>query len=180
MASLIELAIVTFGELVAWILERVGAKGKLKIYIKSYQNDFFCSDGLGGQLTSKSVDKTEHYELSFDLDFINKSKKSKILREINVVFNDGKKDILTHSVHEGHKQFNDALESLNISPNSIESYSFRTALNKNNLNAIWRTKKIYFTYKNENNHTCKVLITNEDFSKYFENHNQEATENEQT
>lgn len=175
MASLIELAIGTFGELVAWILGEFGAKGKPKIYIKSYQNDFLCSDGIGGQRPSTSIEQTEHYEFSFDLDIINKSKKNKPLREINVVFNDGKIDFLTRSVHEGYKQFNGRVESLNILPESIDSYSLRTTLHNNDLNSIWRTRKIYFTYKNENNHTCKVLITKEDFSKFFENHNQEDT-----
>jgi len=40
------------------------------------------------------------------------------------------------------------------------------------LDYIWKTKKIYLTYLNENNKIMKVVIKSGDYNCYFENRKQ--------
>ncbi len=123
------------GTLLGWILGRYDKKGKLKIYIISYKNEFLCMDGRGGQTISTSVEQTEDYIMKFDFDVYNSSTETKIMRDITVVFNNGKKDIFFNTPLDdstrhsnGHWYKYDIIEPINIPPKSISNFSLHTTL----------------------------------------------------
>ena len=173
------------GTLLGWWLNSLSQKGKLSIYIYSWE-DSFQYNKMGFMTNSSSIEQTQHYAYKLTLDLYNSSGATRIMRNITVVFSDGKKELYKSIPNDdstrrssGHACFYDEVSPINIPPKSIIQLSLHNGAwnNDGGLDFIWKTKKIYLTYTDEKNRCRKVKIKAEDYSKYFENHKSEETDN---
>lgn len=173
------------GTILGWLLNNISQSGKLSLYVSSF-TDSFQYNKEGFMAPSSSIEQTQSYSYKLILDLYNSSAATRIMRNITVVFSDGKKD-LHKSVPKddstvrssGHARFYDKVGPINIPPKSIIQLSLHdSAWQKNGgLDFIWNTKKVYLTYTDEKNKCRKVKIKAEEYCKYFENHKPEETDN---
>lgn len=173
------------GTILGWLLNNISQSGKLSIYVSSF-TDSFKHNKSGYMVVSSSVEQTRYYSYKLILDLYNSSGSTKIMRNITVVFSDGKKDLLRSVPHDdntrrssGPAWFYDEIGPVNIPPKSIIQLSLHrgTWHNDGGLDFIWKTKKVYLTYMDEKNRLKKVKIKSEIYRNYFENHKADEKEN---
>lgn len=165
------------GTVLGWILNNFSNKGKLNIYVSSW-NDRFQTNQMGVMVETCSKDEIEsfHYEVAFDI--YNSSGNPKIMRNIKIVFNDGVKDIIGHLDYDEYintetKNIYNKVGPLNIPPKAVEKLKLHgnawarddeTNKQKQSFNFIWNTKKIYLVYTNEKNKVKRKLIKSTNYN----------------
>lgn len=155
------------GTVLGWILNNLSNKGKINIYVSSWKDSFLNPDLMGGMAKCCNKNEVKLYKFSALCDLYNSSANQKIMRDIKICFSDGKNDL---------KVINRNI-ILNIPPKTVLKKDFGGRLFNSDINIsfIWKTKKIYLVYTNEKNKTERILIKEEDYSNYFENHNCEES-----
>lgn len=170
------------GTILGWLLNNISQSGKLNAYVFSFTDKFEYSD-MGFITTSSSIDETQHYSYTLVLDLYNSSGATKIMRNITVIFSDGKTDLYKSTPYDdstrrssGPAWFYDEVGPINVPPKSIIQLNLHHGTWKGDtgLDFIWNTKRVYLTYTDEKNRRRKVKIKAEDYSKYFENHKPEG------
>ena len=113
------------GTILGWFLNFFSGRGKIIAYLSSWNDKFQYLD-FGEMKNSSCKDKTEYFECSCSIDIYNSSAETKILRNIRMVFCDGKKDVLSVIPNdESTKRFAcrrtvyDDIVSQNIPPHSV-------------------------------------------------------------
>lgn len=174
------------GTVLGWLLNNLSQSGKLNIYVSSFEDSFQHSDNIGCMVPSSSIEETEHYSYKLILDLYNSSGTAKIMRNITIVFSDGKKDLLRSVPNDnytrrssGHACFYDEIGPVNIPPKSIIQLNLHRGAWRSDggLDFIWKTQKVYLTYLDENNKLKKFKIKTEIYRDYFDNHKAEEKEN---
>ena len=173
------------GTFLGWLLNHLSQRGKIHIYVTSFMDEFKYNK-IGCMVPSSSIAQTESYRYKLVLDLYNSSGETKILRNLTIVFSDGKTDLFKSTPNDdstgrpsGPIWFYDEIAPINIPPKSITQLNLHNGASHQNdgLDFIWKTKKIYMTYTNEKNKLCKIHIKSEDYSSYFENHKVENVSN---
>ena len=171
------------GTIVGWLLNSLSRKGKLNIYISNWIDKFSRHDNYGGTEPCTSIEPVEYYSYSLCLDIYNSSSESRIMRNIAVVFSDGNRDIYTETPADDSTRhsiasvpFYDEVTPLTIQPKSVYTLNLHGGSQKKDGVPlfIWSVKKVFLNYTDEKNKQKKVLLKEEDYSKYFENHMQEG------
>ena len=167
------------GTVLGWLLNNISQTGKLHLYVCSFEDSFQRHGSFGDMHSSSSVEDTQYYSYHLLLDLYNSSGATKIARNLTVVFSDGKNDLYKSVPYDnhtrrasGHACFYDEIGPVNIPPKSVIQVCLHKGAwyNDNGLDFIWKTKKVYLTYTDENNRFKKVKIKSEDYSRYFETH----------
>lgn len=173
------------GTVLGWLLNNLSQSGKLNIYVSSF-TDSFQHNKIGCMVPSSSVEETEYYSYKLILDLYNSSGTAKIMRNITVVFSDGKNDLLKSIPHDeqtrrtaGHACFYNDVGPINIPPKSIIQLNLHRGAwrSEGGLDFIWKTQKVYLTYLDENSKLKKFKIKTELYRNYFENHKTEDMKN---
>lgn len=174
------------GTVLGWVLNNLSQKGKLHLYVCSFSDVFRRSDSMGYRELCFSIEQVQYYSYGLILDLYNSSGSTKIMRNITIVFSDGKRDLHKSIPNDdstrrsnGPVRFYDKVGPINIPPKSIVQLNLHSGAwhNEGGLDFIWKTKKVYLTYTDEKNKCRKVKIKAEDYCKYFENHKPEEAEN---
>lgn len=168
-----------FGTVLGWLLNSVSKKGKLNIYVYSWEDEFMYN--CKGRLTkSSSEEQTEHYGYKLSLDLYNSSGETKIMRNIRIVFVQSKdkmlvnipKDETTKRIGQISTHYDD-INVVNIPSKSVININLHSGKwrsdGKNPLECIWNTNKVYLLYVNEKNQEKKILIKEECYKDYFKN-----------
>lgn len=173
------------GTVLGWLLNNLSQIGKLNIFVSSFE-DKFRHNKIGCMVSSSSIEETQLYSYKLILDLYNSSGTAKIMRNITVVFSDGKK-VLFKSIpnddstrrSSGPAWFYDEIGPVNIPPKSIIQLNLHRSAWKSEggLDFIWKTKKVYLTYLDENNKLKKFKIKTEIYRDYFDNHKAEEKGN---
>ena len=175
------------GTVLGWLLNSWSNRGKLSIYVCSWE-DKFTHNEFGHMIASSSIEQTKSYSFSASFDAYNSSGETKIMRDIEIVFSDGKKDIWhgtpddQNTMHRGNVLIHcDEVEPLNIPPKTVIKLNLRDGVwnTDGSLDFIWRSKCVYLQYKDEKNHRKRILIKKENYAEYFANHVQETRTNAQ-
>lgn len=165
------------GTVLGWILNNLSNRGKLHFFVSSWE-DSFEYNSMGSMVPCLKREEVESYTYKVSFDLYNSSGNAKIIRNIQIVFTDGKKDIEKQTPKDDATKrfslerfiYND-VEPINIPPKAVIKLNLHEgAWNKDGkLDFIWKTKKIYLVYTNEKNKIKRILIKEEDYSNYFEN-----------
>ena len=163
------------GTILGWVLNSLSTRGKLKIYVSSW-NDSFQYNKIGSMTPSKSKEQTEYYHYDLTLDVYNSSSETKILRNIRIEFSDGK-NILHTSIpnDEATRRWNgsfasyDSIVPLNVPPKAIIQLKLHDGVWRTNsdIGFIWNTQIIYFTYNNEKGKRIRIIVKKENYNNYF-------------
>lgn len=173
------------GTILGWLLNNFSNRGKLNIFVSSWE-DRFRYNKMGEMVDSSKREEVAYYTFCVSLDLYNSSGNTKIMRNIEIVFNDGKKDIEKIRPDDGatkrcsqHMTFYDKVEPINISPKVVIKLNLRYGVwnTDDELDFIWKTKKVYLVYLDEKNKNRRKLIKTEDYENYFNNHKLEDKDN---
>lgn len=170
------------GTALGWFLNNLSQRGKLRIYVSAFK-EVFQYNNMGCMAQSSSIEQTDYYGYKLTLDLYNASGTPKIMRNLTVVFSDGKQDLFKSVPKDdetrrssGPAFFYDDVGPINIPPKRIIQMRLHNGAHKRDggLDFIWKTKKIYLTYTNEKNKLVKVNINSTVYANYFETHTQEG------
>ena len=162
------------GTILGWFLNSLSNKGKLKLYITSWEDDFQYLDEIGCAVPSNSIEQTEFYSYKLSLDIYNSSGEQKIMRNITIIFNDGKSDLYKSIPQDiGSRRFSrsmaiyDNVLPLNIPPKTVLHIDLLNSNHGHELDYIWNTKRIDLTYTDTKGKDKRVIIKSEDHANYF-------------
>ena len=165
------------GTVLGWLLNSWSNRGKLRIYVCDWKDEFTYNH-IGSMVSSSSAEQTECYSFKTSFDVYNSSGESKIMRDIEIVFSDGKKDV-RHDIpndqdtmrHGNSFIHYDVIGPVNVPPKTVIKLNLRDGVRKKDdaLDFIWRSKKVYLQYKDENNRQKRILIKKENYEEYFAN-----------
>jgi len=171
------------GVFLGFILNWLAGVGKLKIYITEWWDDFQFFDNKNKRWSAASrKDQVGYYVWNTKIDFYNSSNSTKIMRDMKIVFMQGKKITHIQSLKEVDLSMSDELTGffdvyriselheisiLNIPPKTLKQYHFANVLCKNRLNDFLQTTKIILVYKNGWNRQKKKLLSEKVYSSHF-------------
>ena len=123
-AAVIGVAGTLLGTALGWFLNVFANKGKLKFYVTSWENEFEKNE-IGEMVPATSTNDVECYAYKCFLDIYNSSNETKIMRDIQVVFSDGKNEWNSavpkdyNTLHGTHINCYDDILPMNISPKTV-------------------------------------------------------------
>lgn len=167
------------GTILGWILNNLSKHGKLNIYVSEWKDEFEHNSDIGEMVVSSSIEQTEYYSYTLSLDLYNSSSETKIMRNIEVVFMNGKEELCYNTPKDDSTKrvihpivFYDDILPINIPPKSIVHINLHNGFwNENgSLDFIWRTTHLFLRYVDEKNTKRKTLIKRENYKSYFVNH----------
>lgn len=171
------------GTILGWGLNALSSRGKLRLYVSKWKDLFeYIKDGVVTR--SKTDGRVHGYTYTLLLDIFNSSATPKIMREIQVVFYNGKGKVwISHPDDESTRRRNGPLtfysevEPLNIPPRSVMqiSLSDSTWENAEHELLVLNAKKVVLEYRDEKNKLRKMLVRSEDYSRRIKNQPEEAT-----
>lgn len=173
------------GTILGWLLNNFSNRGKLNIFV-SFWEDKFRYNNMGELVDSSKIEEVAYYTFRASFDLYNSSGNTKIMRNIEIVFNDGKKDIERIKPDDDATKrdsspitFYDKVEPINIPPKVVIKLNLHDGIwnTDDKLDFLWKTKKVYLVYLNEKNKTQRKLIKLEDYENYFKNRKLEAKDN---
>lgn len=175
------------GTVLGWILNNLSNRGKLNIFV-SFWEDNFKYNKMGVMVPCNKREEVQSYTYKVSLELYNSSGSTKIMRNIQIVFTDGEKDIENQTPEDDATERRsstilpcvyDDVSPINIPPKAVIKLDLHNGIwdEEGKLDFIWKTKKIYLVYTDEKNKTRRMLIKAEDYENYFENHISEETEN---
>lgn len=176
------------GTVLGWVLNNLSNRGKLNIYVSSWEDKFQYND-IGEMVSCSKREEVQSYTYKISFDLYNSSGNTKIMRNIQIAFSDGKSDIEKQTPQDDATKrflskmvFYDDVKPINIPPKAVIKLDLHNgSWNKDGeLDYIWKTKKVYLIYKDEKNKIKRIFIKSEDYENYFINHILEEKENGQT
>lgn len=174
------------GTVLGWMLNNLSNRGKLNIFVSSWEDSFKYNNNIGEMVPCSKREEVESYSYKVSFDLYNSSGSTKIMRNIQIVFSDGKNDIEKQTPQDDATKryshpmvFYDKVEPINIPPKAVIKLDLHDgAWDKDGkLDFIWRSKKVFLVYTDEKNRVRRKLIKAEDYENYFNNHKQEDKDN---
>ena len=174
------------GTVLGWVLNNLSNRGKLNIYVSSWEDKFQYNDDIGEMVSCFKREEVQSYTYKVSFDLYNSSGNTKIMRNIQIALSDGKRDIEKQTPQDDATKrfsspmvFYDDVKPINIPPKAVIKLDLHNgSWNKEGeLDYIWKTKKVYLIYNDEKNKTKRIFIKSEDYENYFINHKLEEKEN---
>lgn len=174
------------GTVLGWMLNNLSKRGKLYIFVSSWEDSFKYKNSIGEMVPCSKCEEVQYYTYKVSFDLYNSSGNTKIMRNIQIVFSDGKNDIEKQTPKDDATEryshpmvFYDVVKPINIPPKAVIKLDLHDGAwdRDGKLDFIWETKKVYLVYTDEKNKTRRMLIKAEDYENYFQNHILEEKEN---
>lgn len=156
------------GTVLGWFLNSISNRGKIKLFVSSWENEFWRRNDYGEMAKTPAPEKIEWYSCSFALDIYNSSGEPKIMRNIQIAYNNGKSDVIKHIPQDEDSRRNssglilyDDITPLTIPAKSIFQIHLRDGLwhESTEFPSLWNVERIYLLYTDENNKEKRVLLT---------------------
>lgn len=162
------------GTVLGWVLNNVSRRGNLNVYISEW-TDTFQYNNNGYMTPSTTIEQTEYYSYELETDFYNSSADTKIMRNVEIVFMDGKHPIKTSIPHDdatkAHFQHYTSyydVGPINIPPKTVIKYKLVNGFNNEGLDFIWNTTDVVLRYTDEKRNIKIIPIKLENYRTYFE------------
>ena len=158
------------GTVLGWALNNLSQRGKISVFVKNVNEEFTKRDRYGW-FNQCDIADAEHYIIKIAIDVYNSSRDTGIMRDIQLVFYKGKKQMLCGvprdeaSRHSGGpiSRYDD-LSVVNIQPKSVISIKMHYGLN--NSDELWEelkaSNKVIMRYKDAKNKQRECEIYNKD------------------
>lgn len=162
------------GTILGWLLNSLSQKGKLRFYIKNWNDTFKHINEIGEMVPSKNIEESECYTFSLSIDAYNSSSETKIMRDILILFMDSKKvikritpkDFLSQRFAARTYHYDD-IGPMNISPKTIATIELYYN-DSEELYDYLKTTSVYLQYTDERDREIKVHVKNLNFSSHFQ------------
>ena len=156
------------GTILGWILGRIDF-GRLRI---SFDNTTYEFSVPGSMCYIPGVKSNEIYLYKFSttMQLFNGSNTNRVVRTVQMIFNDGKQDLLLIDAdnddtkrYATHAIFYDKMDIANIPEHT--GVDLKMHICTGDIDNILKTKKIFIQYKNQNLKTKRIFLKNVDYSK---------------
>ena len=114
------------GTVLGWVLNNLSNRGKLNIYISSWEDKFQYNDDIGEMVSCSKREEVQSYTYKVSFDLYNSSGNTKIMRNIQIAFSDGKRDIEKQTPQDDATKrfsspmvFYDDVKPINIPPKAV-------------------------------------------------------------
>ena len=114
------------GTVLGWMLNNLSNRGKLNIFVFSWNDSFEHTNSIGAMVPCSKREEVQCYTYEVSFDLYNSSGNTKIMRNIQIVFTDGKDDIEKHTPKDDATKryshpmvFYDDVEPINIPPKAV-------------------------------------------------------------
>ena len=156
------------GTILGWVLGKIDV-GRLQISLSTTEHDFTIIENtthIHGEIpTQKCL-----YSLQTTLQLYNSSNINQVIREVQIVFTNGRHDLLKVDAKDNSSRKPDAAHSFhydnltiaNIPPHT--GVDIKVHINTDDIDQIYETKKILLQYKNQRLKTKRLLIKTVDYS----------------
>lgn len=174
------------GTILGWILNALSNSGSLKVFVSFWEDSFKHLSSFGEMVPCVNRAEVQNFSYKVSLDLYNSSGNIKIMRNIRIVFSDGKHDIKIETpLDDATKRsspplvFYDKVGPINIPPKTVINIMFHGGASNQNgeLDFIWKSKKVYLLYTDEKNRLRREVLKVEDYENYFTTHKLEEQEN---
>ena len=174
------------GTILGWILNALSNSGSLKVFVSFWEDSFKHLSSFGEMVPCVNGAEVQNFSYKVSLDLYNSSGNIKIMRNIRIVFSDGKHDIKIETpLDDATKRssppmvFYDKVGPINIPPKTVINIMFHGGASSQNgeLDFIWKSKKVYLLYTDEKNRLRREVLKVEDYENYFTNHKLEEQQN---
>lgn len=145
------------GTILGWALNNLSSMGKLRIYVCSWE-DSFTFYHMGREVASNSIEETKCYSFNTSLDLYNSSGETKIMRDIRIVFTDGKNVLWSATPNDqdtrlsaAHTIHFDEVAPINVPPKVVSKLNLQNGVweEEGLHDFIWKSKRVYLQYINE-------------------------------
>ena len=162
------------GTVLGWFLNVLSNRGKVSVYLSSWTDSFRHKDNEGFMTDSTSESQAEYFEFECSLDIYNSSSYTKIMRDVKIVFCDGRKVLFSDIPNDQKVRKTGSYGTVmpqNIPPHTVVNIQLSSCLSikDNNLFEIFRTNNIYLEYSKEKNKVRRVSLKKVDYRNHFEN-----------
>lgn len=184
-AALTGVAATLAGTILGWMLNHFSNRGKLNIFVASWKDEF-SYNRMGEMVDCVKREEVQCYTFYLSLDLYNSSGNTKIMRNIKIIFSDGKNNLKTKTPmddatkrYSGTITFYDEITPINIPPKTIVKINLHEGdWEGDGLEYLWKTRKVYLIYLDEKNKLRRKLVHMEDYENYFDNLKPEEKNNE--
>lgn len=162
------------GTIVGWFLNELSKKGKLRININSWRLTGIVRtpDSYGGYNEHEDLDNADYYSYRLIIDVNNTSEKTKIMRNIKVIFYHNKSSILIDIPYNKdterfscHRHFYDEIGAVNIPAKGVITLNLIKSYITDNIEDIKKATKVVLVYESEKGRKQKVTISDNPFMK---------------
>ncbi len=155
------------GVVLGWLLNNISRCGRLKIYgQETWKNKLLTAE----ETITNDLKQIVKYHCSVTLDLYNSSADAKIMRDIQFVFYDEKKEIMRATPINGEfmpREKEEILNIINVPPKTIIKKQL-DAWFLDDWSFIPKTKRIYIEYKNDKNILRKLFVQKFDWQEHLE------------
>ena len=159
------------GTVLGWLLNSLSQKGKVKVYIKKWEEIFEKQDEMGG-FVKAGYKEAKYYHYNVSLDIYNSSRETKIMRDIHVVFRNRKKRLFSSVPKDDATRratasivYFDDISVVNIPAKSVLAIDLHGGLNSSDdeWSHLLNSNKVALVYTNDKN----TMKTVEVCERYF-------------
>ena len=175
-AAIIGVGGTLLGTALGWWLNTLSNRGKIDIFCKKWDVKFETNNN-GFIVKTEHIKKAEYFNFDVELEVINHSGDIKIIRDVQILFQDSNGKILktiipndtslrTYSNHFcSHKE----VKPFNVYGKSIISISLDKGFNDRDskFDFIFDTEKIFLQFRDELNNVKKVLLKEGNVKDYY-------------
>jgi len=168
------------GTILGWALNSFSQMGKINCYVPEWQDQLLYNH-MGYMVPSNSKEQTEQYIFTVTLDLYNSSQRTKIMREIEVVFFSRKKELRSFFPKDnstrrssGPVSFYDRVSPINVPPQSVIQVKLHDSAGEAEINFLWEADKVYLRYINDKGKKKRVLLKKVLYADYFKDRKQEV------
>ena len=174
------------GTILGWILNALSNSGSLKVFVSFWEDSFKHLSSFGVMVPCVNRAEVQNFSYKVSLDLYNSSGNIKIMRNIRIVFSNGKHDIKIETpLDDATKRscppmvLYDKVGPINIPPKTAINIMLHGGASNQNgeLDFIWKSKKVYLLYTDEKNRLRREVLKVEDYENYFTNHKLEEQQN---
>lgn len=175
-AAIIGVGGTLLGTALGWWLNTLSNRGKIDVFCKKWDVEF--ETNINGILArTEDIEKAEYFDFNVELEVVNHSSDIKIIREVQILFEDFNGKILEAVIpndtslrtYSNHHYFHKEVKPFNVYGKSIISINLDKGFNNSNskFDFVFNTEKIFLQYKDEANNIKRVLLKEGNVKDYY-------------
>ena len=158
------------GTVLGWVLNGLSQRGKLAISVVTLDEAFQQPDHLGGYKKCGNIEEAEHYCCESTVEIYNRSRETRIMRGIRLVFMNNKKILFSVIPKDKNKRIESRQLSHyedvtveNVSARNVISLTLLAGLNRTDGNWVHLvdSNRIMLEYNDEKNKTKHIVLKKE-------------------
>lgn len=165
------------GTILGWILNNITNKGKLSIFLKSWDESYLHYN-QGNLEKCDKIGKTNFYSYNSLIEIYNSSSRQKIMRSWKIRYCNGRK-LLKEDIPKNeatkiqHQHFATyyEMEAYNIPPHSVVTVTITNShqVDSYDLSFLKSTNRLVLEYRDEKNRIRRITLKKTNYEKLFQN-----------